>query len=223
MSPSPSSTTRVWPARRPPLRSSAARSRRASCPKLDDEFVKDVSEFDTLDAYKESIRNNLQENRTKSVERAFREAVLEKAAENLVVDIPDAMIEEQHETMINDYAQNLMNQGIELEQYLSMIGMDMNAFRMTTRPSAERQIRVNLMLDAVAEAEKLEVNDEDIDAEMQKMAEAYNLPIEDVKKSVPVESLRLDILQRKAADFVCDNAVPTEPATAENKEEEAAE
>lgn len=192
-------------------------------PELDDEFVKDVSEFDTLDAYKESIRSNLQENRSKAVERAFREAVLEKAAENLVVDIPDAMVEEQHESMINDYAQNLMNQGIQLEQYLAMVGMDMNAFRMTTRSSAERQVRVNLMLDAVAEAEKLEVSDEDVEAELQKMAEAYNLPIEDVKKAVPVESLRMDILQRKAADLVCDSAVPTEPAPAENKDEETAE
>ena len=192
-------------------------------PELDDEFAKDVSEFDTLAEYKDSVRKNLQETREKSVERNFREAVLEKAAENITVEIPDAMIEEQHEIMINDYANNLMNQGIELEQYIAMMGMDMDTFRMNTRPSAARQLRVNLMLDAVAEAEGFEVTDEDIESELQKMADAYKLKLEDVKAAVPVENLRKDILERKAADLICENAIPTEAAPAEEKPEEKAE
>lgn len=189
-------------------------------PELDDEFAKDVSEFDTLAEYRESLRKNLQETREKNVERNFREAVLEKAAENITVEIPDAMVEEQHEIMINDYANSLMNQGIELEQYIAMMGMDMDTFRMNTRPSAARQLRVNLMLDAVAKAEGFEVTEEDIETELQKMADAYKLKLEDVKAAVPVESLRKDILERKAADLICENAVPTEPTPAEEKAEE---
>ena len=189
-------------------------------PELDDEFAKDVSEFDTLAEYRESLRKNLQETREKNVERNFREAVLEKAAENITVEIPDAMVEEQHEIMINDYANSLMNQGIELEQYIAMMGMDMDTFRMNTRPSAARQLRVNLMLDAVAKAEGFEVTEEDIETELQKMADAYKLKLEDVKAAVPVENLRKDILERKAADLICENAVPTEPAPAEEKAEE---
>ncbi len=193
-------------------------------PELDDEFAKDVSEFDTLAEYRESIRKNLLETREKSVERSFRDAVLNKAAENITVEIPEAMIDEQHEIMIRDYSNSLMNQGIELEQYIAMMGMDMNSFRMNTRPSAARQLRVNLMLDAVAEAEGFEVTDEDIESELQKMADAYKLPLEDVRAAVPVENLRKDILERKAADLICEAAIPTEPKPAEEpKADEPAE
>ena len=192
-------------------------------PELDDEFAKDVSEFDTLAEYRESVRKSLQETREKSVERSFREAVLSKAAENITVEIPEAMIDEQHEIMIRDYANSLMNQGIELEQYIAMMGMDMDTFRMNTRPSAARQLRVNLMLDAVAAAEGFEVTDEDIESELQKMAEAYKLPIEDVRAAVPVENLRKDILERKAADLICEAAIPTEPRPAEEAAEEPTE
>lgn len=192
-------------------------------PELDDEFAKDVSEFDTLAEYRESIRKNLQETREKNVERSFREAVLQKAAELITVEIPDAMVDEQHEIMIRDYANSLMNQGIELEQYIAMMGMDMDTFRMNTRPSAARQLRVNLMLDAVAEAEGFEVTDVDIEAELQKMADAYKLKIEDVRAAVPVENLRKDILERKAADLICDAAIPTEPKPAEEPKEEPKE
>ncbi len=192
-------------------------------PELDDEFAKDVSEFDTLAEYRESIRKNLQETREKTVERAFRDAVLSKAAELITVEIPEAMVDEQHEIMIRDYANSLMNQGIELEQYLAMMGMDMENFRMNTRPSAARQLRVNLMLDAVAEAEGFEVTDEDIESELQKMADAYKLGIEEVRAAVPVENLRKDILERKAADLICESAIVTEPKPAEEPKEESAE
>ncbi len=186
-------------------------------PELDDEFAKDVSEFDTLAEYRESIRKNLQETREKTVERSFREAVLNKAAENITVEIPDAMVDEQHEIMISDYSNSLMNQGIELEQYIAMMGMNMDTFRMNTRPSAARQLRVNLMLDQVAKEEGFEVTDEDIETELQKMADAYHLKIEDVRAAVPVENLRKDILERKAADLICESAIATEPAPAEEK------
>ena len=116
-----------------------------------------------------------------------------------------------------------MNQGIELEQYLAMMGMDMENFRMNTRPSAARQLRVNLMLDAVAEAEGFEVTDEDIESELQKMADAYKLGIEEVRAAVPVENLRKDILERKAADLICESAIVTEPKPAEEPQEESAE
>ena len=149
--------------------------------------------------------------------------MLSKAAENITVEIPEAMIDEQHEIMIRDYANSLMNQGIELEQYIAMMGMDMDTFRMNTRPSAARQLRVNLMLDAVAAAEGFEVTDEDIESELQKMAEAYKLPIEDVRAAVPVENLRKDILERKAADLICEAAIPTEPRPAEEAAEEPTE
>ena len=192
-------------------------------PELDDEFAKDVSEFDTLAEYRESIRKNLQETREKTVERTFRETALSKAAELITVEIPEAMIDEQHEIMIRDYSNSLMNQGIELEQYIAMMGMDMDTFRMNTRPSAARQLRVNLMLDAVAEAEGFEVTDEDIETELQKMADAYKLKIEDVRAAVPVENLRKDILERKAADLICESAVVVEPKPVETPAEEAKE
>ena len=192
-------------------------------PELDDEFAKDVSEFDTLDAYKADIRAKQEENRSKNVERAFREAVLNKAVENMQVEVPDAMLDEQHETMLNEYGQNLAAQGIELEQYVAMMGMDMNTFRMNTRPSALQQVKVNLLLDAVAKAEQIEVTDEEVEEELKKLAEAYKMELDAVRAAVPVESLRKDITERKAADLVCGSAVPTEPAKTEEKKEDKAE
>lgn len=192
-------------------------------PELDDEFAKDVSEFDTMEAYKASIRSGLEENRKNAVERTFRDAALNKASENMTVEIPDAMIEEQHEMMISEYAQSIRAQGIELEQYLGMMGMDMNGFRMTTRPSAERQLRINLMLEAIVAAEQFEVTDEELEAEMQRMAEMYGMELDAVKSAVQLDGLRNDLKMRKASDLICESAVAVAPAKAENKEEETAE
>ena len=192
-------------------------------PELDDEFAKDVSEFDTLDAYKADIRAKQEETRSKSVERAFREAVLNKAVENMQVEVPDAMLDEQHETMLNEYGQNLAAQGIDLEQYVAMMGMDMGTFRMNTRPSALQQVKINLLLDAVAKAENIEVTDEEVEEELQKLADAYKMELDAVRKAVPADSLKKDITERKAADLVCGSAVPTEPAKEEEKKEAEAE
>ena len=188
-------------------------------PELDDEFAKDVSEFDTLEEYKQSIRTSMEESRKTAADRDFRDAVLTKAAENAEMILPDAMIDEKHERMIEEYGQNLAAQGIPLEQYIGMMGMSMDDFRRTTRPSAERQLRISLMIDEVAKAEEVAVTDEEVEAEYAKVAESYGMPVDDVKNSIPADALRKDMIERKTADLICDSAVAVDPKPVEETEE----
>ena len=184
-------------------------------PDLDDEFAKDVSEFDTLDEYKASIREKLTKAAEADAESAYQSALIEKAGDNMTADIPDAMIEEQLDSMVREYDRNLQMNGLNLELYLKYLGQDVNSFRAQVRPTAERRAKTDVVLDKIAEAEDIQVSDEEIEEEYKKLAEQYNMELEQVKASLAKEVLEGDIKTRKAAQLIFDTGVPTEPAAEE--------
>ena len=199
-------------------------------PDLDDEFAKDVSEFDTLDEYKADIKAKLAENKAEAAENNFRSLVIEKAVNNMTVEIPDAMINDRVNQTIEDYARNCAMQGMSLEQYFGMMGIDEKTFRAYVRPGAESNVRTELLLEKVAEVENLEISAEEIEEEYKKAAEAYGMEVEKVKEAAAEELLIHDLKLRKAADLLAENAVvldePEEEPAAEEpaaEEEEKAE
>ena len=188
-------------------------------PELDDEFAKDVSEFDTLEEYKKIIYDKLLEKKTNDSRDAFLDLLLAQIEENMQADINEGMIDERVDRVVEDYAQRLASQGMPFEQYLQMFGMTLKQFKAQSRPGAEKQIKSELALTKIAELENITVTDEDKDKEYQKMADMYHVELESVKEFFDVEILTDSILMTKAADFVIENAV----ALPEPKEEEKAE
>ena len=189
-------------------------------PEMDDEFAKDVSEFDTLDALRADIRAKRENERREAVERAFESAAVEKAAANMTCEIPASMVEEQVDKNLEQFAYQLQMNGMKLEDYAKMMGGDMNALRSSMRPMAETTVRNNVLLAAVVEAENLTVSDEEVEAEIQKLAEQYSMEADKVRAAVGVESLKADLATRKAVALIKDSAVATAvPETAEKTEE----
>ena len=186
-------------------------------PALDDEFAKDVSEFDTLADLKADIEKKQQESKTASADNAFQERVMDKVIKNLEADIPEAMVETQLDRVAEDFSYRLAMQGMEFESYLKMTGMTKEQFRQVFKPQALRQVRIRLALEKIAELEGLEVTDEDLNAEFAKLAENNKMDVEKVKELLSAEDLKGDMLCQKANDFVIANAV------AVAKKEEAAE
>lgn len=186
-------------------------------PALDDEFAKDVSEFDTLADLKADIEKKQQESKTASADNAFQERVMDKVIENLEADIPEAMVETQLDRVAEDFSYRLAMQGMEFESYLKMTGMTKEQFRQVFKPQALRQVKIRLALEKIAELEGLEVTDEDLNAEFAKLAENNKMDVEKVKELLSAEDLKGDMLCQKANDFVIANAV------AVAKKEETAE
>ena len=191
-------------------------------PAVDDEFAKDVSEFDTLDEYKTAIREELTNQRNKAVEDDFGYKVLKKAAENMTVEVPDAMLEEQMLSMMREYDQRLMSQGMRLEEYIRMTGMDPASFQEMLRPQAEETVKTELLLTAVVEAEKLEVTDAEVEETIGQIAESYHMTVEQIKQAIPMESMRDDMLKKKASDLILESAVAGAPEAAEGEEKKPA-
>lgn len=187
-------------------------------PALDDEFAKDVSQFDTLDEYKKSIMEELVKERKKSCDDDFGFKVMEKAANNMTVEIPDAMIEERIDKMVADYDRALMGQGIRLEEYIRMSGMTPESFNQMLLPQAESQIKSDILLKAVADAENIEITDEEIDNACKEIADAYQVDVEKVKMAVPRESIVDDMRRKKANDLIIASAVAVPAAKKEDKE-----
>ena len=187
-------------------------------PEKDDEFAKDVSEFDTMDALRADIRATMLKEKEDGIQRAFENAALEQAAKNITADIPDCMIDEQVDKELERFDYQLRAQGASLEQYAKMLGGDLSGFRSSIRPSAEAQLRVDLMLNAVVDAEKIEVSDEELAAEYTKLAEQYQMDEEKIKSMISGEDLKGDIAVRKASELVASSAVAVAP-----KEEAPAE
>ncbi|MBQ9120005.1 MAG: trigger factor [Lachnospiraceae bacterium] len=178
-------------------------------PELDDDFAQDVSEFDTLAEYKEDVKKNLTERKEKEAKSAKEETVVEKIIENATMDIPQPMVETQKRQMAEEFAQRLQMQGLGLEQYFQFTGMDANKFMETLEPQALKRIQSRLVLEAVVKAENITVSDEEVEAEMQKMADAYKMELDKVKELIGEEerkSLSQDIAVQKAVDFVVDQA-----------------
>ncbi len=179
-------------------------------PELDDEFAKDVSEYDTLEEYKESIRRELAEAREKSVENGFRADLIRKAVSNMTADIPDAMVNSRVNAMLEDVARRCRAQGMSLQQYLGMMGLDEQSYRRFIRPSALSDIQAELLLEKVAEVEGLTASEEEIEAEYASSAERYDTDVETLKKGVPADVIAADLKMRKAGDLIRDNGIATD-------------
>ena len=175
-------------------------------PELDDEFAKDVSEFDTLDELKADLKKQISERKEKDAKVDFENQVLEQVVENMEVEVPECMNEQKCDEMIQDYSYRLQMQGIDLATYLQYLCQTMEQFKAQFAEGAKKQVLVSLALDAIVDAEKIEATEEEIDAEIAKLAEQYNMDADQIKAAVPAEQLSKDIVTRKAVDFVVDNA-----------------
>jgi trigger factor len=181
----------------------------AELPELDDEFASEVSDFETLDEYKEDIRKTALVKKEKEAKDEKEGKVIDKIIENSTMDVSDAQIKDTQESIKENFAQQLSYQGIKLEQYLQIVGSNEDAFLESVKPEAERRIKSRLVLEAVAEAEKLEVTEEEVDEELSKMAEQYQMELETVKQFMGEKEragIKDDLAVRKAAQFVVDNA-----------------
>lgn len=179
-------------------------------PEVDDEFAQEVSEFDTLEEYKQDIKNRLFENKKEEAKRAKEDAVIAKIIEGAQMEIPDAMVDFQTEQFMDDFAQRMQMQGLGLEQYFKMTGMDAEKYKEQMRPRALQSIQTRLTMEAVAKAEGIEVTEEDMEAEIAKMAEMYRMEVDKVKELVgdsQKEEMKKDILIQKAIDLVAEAAV----------------
>ena len=183
-------------------------------PAQDDEFAKDVSEFDTLEALKEDIRVKALESATKQIENAFEQACVDMAAENATVDMPTSLIEAEMDNQMERFAYQLQMSGYSVEQYAKMMGGDMSNLRAAFRPAAEKQAKTNVVLSKIIETEGITVSEEDINAEFTSMAEQYQMEVDKVKELVPVEELKASLETRKAVKLIVENAVAVKPKAA---------
>ena len=184
-------------------------------PEKDDEFVKDVSEFDTVAELRADIEKRIRDEKQAGIDRAFENAAVEKAAANMTVEIPDSMIDEELDQEMERMDYELRSQGASLQAYAQMMGGDMNAIRNSLRPSAQAAVRTNVLLDAVAAAENIEVSEEECEEEYKKLAESYKMELDDVKKALNADGLKSDLKLRKAARLIADSAVAVAPKAAE--------
>lgn len=188
-------------------------------PEMDDEFAKDVSEFDTLEALKADIRAKALEKAEKNAQTSFENACVEKAAENTTVDIPNALVERELDVQMERFAYQLQMGGYTMEQYAKMMGGDVNTMRNAFRPGAQKQARISVTLEKIAEVENVAVTEEDIAAELESLAKQYELEVEKVKEMVPAEELNESLKTRKAVQIIVDSAVAVAPKAEEKTEE----
>ena len=192
-------------------------------PALDDEFVKDVSEFDTVEEYKKDVKENLLKQKEKAANDAFESAILDTLCEKTVVEIPQVMIDRAVEDNIRDFEYRLQMQGMSLEMYMQYLGMDMEALKGQYNESAEKQVKLRLALMKIAEIEKMEATEDEKNEEIEKYAKAYGMDAEKIKKSIPVSDLENDIVYKKAVEFVVANAKEKKPAAKKTADKKPAE
>ena len=188
-------------------------------PQQDDEFAKDVSEFDTLDALKADIQAKALEKAQKQIDSAFENAAVEKAAENTTVDMPNALIEKELDVQMERFGYQLQMSGYSMEQYAKMMGGDLKTMREAFRPAAEKQAKISVTLEKIAEVENLTVSDEEIEEEFQSMAKQYEMEAAKIKEMVPVDELTESLKTRKAVKIIVDNAIAVAPKAEEKTEE----
>ncbi len=179
-------------------------------PALDDEFAKDVSEFDTLDELKKSVKAQLEDAKKADADNKVINNLLDEVVKGMEVDIPAVMIEAEIDNIVDNFNYRLQSQGLDLNTYLSYTGMEMSAFRDGYKENAEYQVKLTLAVEAIVKAENIEATEDEINAEYENLAKTYNMDVEAVKKAIPAESLASDIKSKKAVDFVKDNAKVTE-------------
>lgn len=176
-------------------------------PEVDDEFVKDVSEKETLDEYKEELKETVSKRLKDEAEKDVDDQIANKLMELVEGEIPDAMYDNQANEMVRDFDMRLRSQGMDIDTYMQYMGMDKNALKDMYREEAEKRVKLRLALETIAKKENIEVTDADLDEEYSKMAEAYKMDVEKVKAAVPAESLTEDLKVQKALALVKDKAV----------------
>ncbi|MGO4888606.1 trigger factor [Anaerobacillus sp. MEB173] len=185
--------------------------KRKELPAIDDEFAKDVNEeVETLDQLKQNIKDKLTTQKEHEADHNKRDTLVEKAAENATIDIPEAMIKTETDRMLEEFGQRLQMQGMNLDMYYQFAGTDEDGMREQFKADAEKRVRINLTLEAIATAENLEASDEEVEEELGKMAEMYQRPVEEIKQILAmqggVDALKGDIKIRKAVDFLVENS-----------------
>jgi trigger factor len=191
-------------------------------PELNDEFAEDVSEFDTLEEYKADLRKSLEDAKKESALQNKKDQAASKAAENAEIDIPDLMVESQAEQMVDNFANQLRTQGMDINQYMQYTGQNAEAMVESMKPQAKQQIRTRLTLEKIAETENIEINDEAVEEELKKMAEAYGLEVDKIKEIMgdnERENIREDLKVRAAIDLLAENAVEVDEKKEEKTEE----
>ncbi len=183
--------------------------KKTELPELDDEFVKDVSEFNTLDEYKADIKAKIQDRNAKQAEAEVENKLIEALIEKLEADIPEAMFVAETENYVRDYDNRLRMQGMDLSTYFKYTGMNLDILRAQLRPQAEKQVKLRLALEKIAELENVAVTDEEVEAEYTRISEAYNVPVEEVKSMVDAKGISEDLKVKAAMDFVKSKAVTT--------------
>ena len=183
-------------------------------PALDDEFVRDVSEFNTIDEYKADLRSKLEEKNKQDADRGVENKLMETLAEKLEATIPEAMFESEVENSVRDYDNRLRMQGLDLSAYFKYTGMNLDTLRKEFRPQAERQVKVRLALEKIAALENLTVSDEEIEEEYKRLADSYGIEVERVREMVEKDGIAADLKVKHAADLVKEKAAVTDEAPA---------
>ena len=179
-------------------------------PELDDDFAKDVSEFDTLAEYKEDVKKNLTEKKAEDARRAKEDAAVDKVIENAQMDIPEAMIETQTRQMLDDFARRMQSQGLSMEQYFQFTGQSVDKMMEDMKPQALKRIQTRLVLEKIAEVENIQPTEEEVNEEISKMAEMYKMEADKLKDLIgenEMEQMKKDMAVQKAVTLVADAAV----------------
>ncbi len=176
-------------------------------PELDDEFVKDISEFDTLEELRADVRKTIGEQKADTAKKSFENSVMDQLADLVSAEIPDCMIDTAVENMLTEFRYNVEERGIPFDKYMQMLGMNEESIRGMYRPRAEKEVKTELALEKIAALENIAVEDDEIEEEFKKMAEHYGVKLEDVKAAITAERVAKDLKNRKAADLVLENAV----------------
>ena len=192
-------------------------------PAIDDEFAKDVSEFDTLADLKKDIKAKMTAEREEAATRAFEDVLMEKVAEEMTGEIPDAMVEEQARAFVEKFARQLQSQGMNMAQYLQMTGTDEAGMLEQAKEPALRQVRMDLAIAAIVKAEGIEVTDEDVEAEYTKLAGQYNMEADTIKKYIEASMVKEQIMRSKAIAVVVDNAKAIKTEAKKSKKADEAE
>ena len=175
-------------------------------PELDDEFSKDVSSFDTFDELKKDIEAKLKEQADLRTKNEFENNAIDEVVKLMKADIPDCMIEQKIDALIQDFEQRLSQQGLTVDKYIEYTGMDKDVFRGQFKERAESQVKTSLALEAIGKKEKIEISDAEVEEELKKLAESYKMELDVVKKYINPEDLKKDLILQKAIDFITENA-----------------
>lgn len=199
-------------------------------PKYDDEFVKDISEFDTIADYEKSLEEEIKARKEAAADRAFESAVMDTLVDNVIAEIPAVMIEKEIDNQVSEFEYRLRAQGLAMDMYLQYLGMDIAALRDSYKEGAEKQVKLRLALEKITELEKIEISDEDVETELKSYADAYDMPLDKIKTLVAAEDVKADLACRKAMDIVKETAVagakkkaPAKKAADDAEEEAPAE